>query len=306
MAISHRSASLAVVFADVVGSTRLYEQLGDAKARDTVARCLRVMTRATEAQDGRVVKTMGDEVMATFETAGAAVEAAMLMQAMIKEHLREAGVPVDIRIGLHYGPVMEEEDDIFGSTVHTANRMTSQAKAQQIVTTGATVDLLPAHLQSATRQIDFAQVKGRSDGIAVFEVLWQRDDTTTMLPALDELMADATNSRRLVLQYQGKSFTVDGKVSQARLGRAENSDLVVKDTLISRFHARIEYERGRFMLYDESTNGTCVIMENGEELYVRRDRLQIEGRGIIGLGRVAKADTVHTVSFELVDDDNDD
>lgn len=296
----HRSASLAVVFADVVGSTRLYEQLGDTKARETVARCLKVMTEATETHGGRVVKTMGDEIMATFRTAAAAVEASCRMQAMIKEHLRDAGVPVDIRIGLHYGPVMEEEDDIFGSTVHTANRMTSQAKAQQIITTGSTVDTLPSSLQGATRQIDFAQVKGRTDGIAVFEVLWQRDDTTTMLPAFDGLV-QASRSRRLRLSYQGHEFTVDEGVVQARLGRAEDSDLVVKDTLISRFHARIEYERGRFTLYDESTNGTCVITADGEEFYVRRDHLQLKGSGMIGLGRVAKADTVHTVRYELVD-----
>lgn len=302
MVTSHRSAPLAVVFADVVGSTRLYEQLGDARARDTVARCLKVMTLATEKHAGRVVKTMGDEIMATFRTAAAAVEAACLMQAMIKEHLRDAGVPVDIRIGLHYGPVMEEEDDIFGSTVHTANRMTSQAKAQQIITTGSTVEQLPANLQAATRQIDFAQVRGRADGIAVYEVLWQRDDTTTMLPALDGLLQEARCSRRLVLRYQEREFTVDENVSQARLGRAEDSDLVVKDTLISRFHARIEYERGRFTLYDESTNGTCVITDDGQELYVRRDHLQIKGKGIIGLGRVAKANTVHTVSYELIED----
>ncbi|MEO0973043.1 MAG: adenylate/guanylate cyclase domain-containing protein [Pseudomonadota bacterium] len=296
-----RSVSLAVVFADVVGSTRLYEQLGDARARDTVARCIEVMTSATLMHGGRVVKTMGDEVLATFSSATAAIEASCRMQMMIKEELRGAGVPVDIRIGLHYGPVMEEEDDVFGTTVHTANRMTSQAKAQQIITTGATVETLPTNLQGMTRQIDFAKVKGRSDGIALFEVLWQREDNTAMLPTIDGMVSD-TGSKRLVLRYLDQEFTVSERASQATMGRAEDSDLVIKDTLISRAHARIEYDRGRFTLYDESTNGTCVITEDGEELYIRRDHVQIKGRGMIGLGRVARPDTVHTLSYELFDD----
>ncbi len=299
---SQRSVSLAVVFADVVGSTRLYEQLGDVRARETVARCIEVMTAATAAHGGHVVKTMGDEVLATFATATAAVEAACRMQLMIRESMADTGVPVDIRIGLHFGPVMQEDDDVFGATVHTANRMTSQAKAQQIITTEATVELLSPALRAASRQIDFTMVKGRSDGIALYEVLWQRDDNTAMLPTIDGLVADA-GARRLLLRYQGREFTVDEAHPQATLGRAEECDLVVKDTLISRTHARIEFGRGRFTLFDQSTNGTCLITDDGEEVYIRRDHVQIKGRGIIGLGRVARPDTVHTLSYELLEDD---
>jgi adenylate cyclase len=295
---SQRSVSLAVVFADVVGSTRLYEQLGDVAARDTVARCIDVMSRATSMHGGKVVKTMGDEVLATFHTPTAAVEASCRMQNMIKEATVKTGVAVDIRIGLHYGPVMEEDDDVFGATVHTANRMTSQAKAQQIITTADTVQALSPALQNITRQIDFAKVKGRSDGIALFEVLWQREDNTAMVPAIDGMVSE-TRNEKLVLRYHGRELVVDESSPQATIGRAEECDLVVKDTLISRAHARIEYARGRFTLFDESTNGTCLITEDGEELYMRRDHVQIKGSGIIGLGRVARPDTVHTVAYEL-------
>jgi class 3 adenylate cyclase len=300
-----RSVSLAVVFADVVGSTRLYEQLGDVQARETVARCIEVMTKATSAHGGKVVKTMGDEVLATFHTPTAAVEASCRMQNMIKEAMVDTGVPVDIRIGLHYGPVMEEDDDVFGATVHTANRMTSQAKAQQIITTEATVEALAPALRGMTRQIDFATVKGRTDGIALYEVLWQREDNTAMVPTMDDLAAESV-TRRLVLRYHGREVIVDESSPHAALGRAEECDLVVKDTLISRAHARIEFERGRFTLYDESTNGTCVIAQDGEEVYVRRDHVQIKGRGIIGLGRVARPDTVHTLSFEMLEESGHD
>src|SRR5215469_10715084 len=134
-----KDIELAILFADVVGSTRLYEQMGDLRARDMVAICIDVMRSATEQRQGTVIKTMGDEVMATFPSADEALNAAAQMQQQISTHaqLKVDGQPVAIRIGCHFGPVVLESRDVFGSTVHTANRMTSQAKAGQIITTAA-------------------------------------------------------------------------------------------------------------------------------------------------------------------------
>src|SRR5262245_4517594 len=73
---------LAIMFADVVGSTRLYEVMGDVKARDLVATCLDVMRDATEGHSGTVIKTIGDEVMSTFPTVDDALDAAVQMQEM--------------------------------------------------------------------------------------------------------------------------------------------------------------------------------------------------------------------------------
>ena len=146
MVVSH--AELAILFADVVGSTKLYELMGDAKARVTVQDCIDRMTRATEEHDGHVIKTMGDEVMCTFENVDDAVEAAAKMQQMISDDLSVDDVPVAIRVGFHYGPVMLEEGDVFGGAVHTASRMTNQAKAAQIITTAVAVGKMSPDWQS--------------------------------------------------------------------------------------------------------------------------------------------------------------
>lgn len=294
---AEQSANLAVLFADVVGSTKLYEFLGDVKARETVARCIEVMTKATDLHGGRVVKTMGDEVMATFATADDAVEAACKMQRLIKDRLNDLSVPVAIRVGLHCGPVVLEGGDVFGSTVHLANRMTSQAKASQIVTTATTVEELSLHLQAMTRPIDLATVAGRREEVVLCEVLWLREDSTAMLPTL--AISDASGkARRLRLRYRNHEVIVSEDQPSVDIGRSEDSDLVVKDSLISRLHARIEYRRGKFMLVDLSTNGTCMTTEAGEEQYVRRDSVQLKGRGMIGLGRAAQADAPHTIEYE--------
>src|ERR1051325_6581635 len=167
-----KDTELAILFADVVGSTRLYELMGDLRARDMVAICIDVMRSATEEHHGTVIKTMGDEVMSTFPAADDALNAAAQMQQQITEHpqLKVDGHPVAIRIGCHFGPVVLENRDVFGSTVHTANRMTSQAKAGQVITTAAMVAQLSADWQSAVRQIDVATLKGQGAEVTLFEV----------------------------------------------------------------------------------------------------------------------------------------
>ncbi|MEO1575541.1 MAG: adenylate/guanylate cyclase domain-containing protein, partial [Pseudomonadota bacterium] len=148
------NTELAILFADVVGSTKLYELMGDQKARSTVQRCIDLMARATEANKGKVIKTMGDEIMATFDRVDDAVDAAAAMQQYISDDLDVEDVPVAIRVGFHFGPVMLEDGDVFGGAVHTANRMTNQAKAAQIITTAVAVSHMSAEWQSWTRQID--------------------------------------------------------------------------------------------------------------------------------------------------------
>ncbi len=288
---------LAILFADVVGSTKLYELMGDLKARETVGRCLEAMSRASERCNGTVIKTMGDEVMATFPCVDDAVEAAAQMQKFISDEVDADDVPVAIRVGFHFGPVMEEDGDVFGSAVHIANRMSNQAKAAQIVTSGTTVAMMSPERQASTRQIDLASIKGTTGEVALFEVLWQQGENTRMLPTLDWSEATGVRTQRLRLRYRGQEIVVDEAKPNVSIGRAEDSDLVVKDTLISRLHARIEFIRGKFILIDESTNGTCVLLANGEEHFVRRDSVQIKGEGSIGLGRVPQADSPQAIHF---------
>jgi class 3 adenylate cyclase len=121
-----KDLEVAILFADVVGSTQLYDKFGDTKASETVARCLDVMKDATHQFKGTVIKTIGDEVMATFPTVDEAMGAATQMQTRISSG--EDEIKVSIRIGCHFGPVVQEQNDIFGAAVHTANRITSQAK----------------------------------------------------------------------------------------------------------------------------------------------------------------------------------
>jgi len=290
---------LAILFADVVGSTQLYETLGDEAARETVQQCLKVMRDATEQFGGAVIKTMGDEIMATFPSADDAMSAGSQMQKRITSGSRLAdGSHVFIRIGCHYGPVVAEDRDIFGQAVHTANRMTSQAKAGQILTTAATVGQLTGEWRALARQIDVASVKGHTGEMAVFEVLWQPEEATSMLPSISWTAPEPPPAGRLRLKFRGHELVLgEGGKTEASMGRADENDVVVKGNLISRVHARIDLRKNRFVLVDESTNGTFIQPDGGDEVYVRRDSAELAGSGVIGMGRVAVRGTPLAIEY---------
>ncbi|MGC4027562.1 MAG: adenylate/guanylate cyclase domain-containing protein [Steroidobacteraceae bacterium] len=290
---------LAVLFSDVVGSTRIYEQLGDQRAREIVALSIELMRSATEQHKGTVIKTMGDEVMATFVSPDDALNAAAQMQRQICAHpvLQVDGHPVALRIGCHFGPVVLESRDVFGATVHTANRMTSQAKAGQIMTTAATVERLSPEWRSSVRQIDIAMLKGQGVEITLYEVLWQTEDVTSMLPSIALTGGYDRRVQRLRLILPDREVVIEEARPRIAIGRADENDLVVRGNLISRVHARIELNRNKFLLIDQSTNGTFVHTVDGEESFVRRDSMQIKGEGTIGLGKVPEADSPQTVRF---------
>jgi adenylate cyclase len=292
-----------ILFADVVGSTRLYEAMGDDRARETVQQCLQIMRDATEQFGGTVIKTVGDEVMATFPSADDAMNAANQMQKRINNTGRPDtdAAPVAIRIGCHFGSVVAEDRDIFGAAVNTASRMTSQAKAGQILTTDVTVQQLSGEWQALVRQIDMASVKGYSGEMAVFEVLWQPEEATSMLPSisLSARKAHATGGR-LRLQFRGQELVLgENRQTAVSMGRAEDNDVVIKGNLISRVHARIDMRRNRFVLTDESTNGTFIQRDNGEEVFVRRDSTELAGSGVIGMGRAATRGTPLAIEYRI-------
>ena len=293
-----KDIELAILFADVVGSTRLYELMGDLRARDMVAICIDVMRTATEQHQGTVIKTMGDEVMATFADCDQALNAASQMQLQISRHsqLKIEGQPVALRIGCHFGPVVLENRDVFGATVHTANRMTSQAKAMQIMTTAQVVERLAPQWRAAVRQVDVATLKGQGNEVVLYEVLWQTEDVTSMVPAIGMSNSNLPHLR-LRLQFQDREIVLDERHPAVAIGRAEDNDIIVKGNLISRLHARIELNRHKFVLVDQSTNGTFVQSHDGDEAFVRRDSVQIKGKGMIGLGKLPEQDSPQTIRF---------
>jgi adenylate cyclase len=295
-----KDLEVAIVFADVVGSTQLYDKFGDTKASETVALCLDVMKDATHQFNGTVIKTIGDEVMSTFPSVDEAMSASVMMQTRITADSKQKGrIPVSIRIGCHYGPVVQEQNDIFGAAVHTANRMTSQAKARQVVISGETVKHMTEKFKDQTRQIDVATVRGKIDEVALYELLWNPDEATSMLPTI-EWEGQARKATKVELTFRGQVVVVSDQRKSVNLGRADDNDLVIKGNLISRIHAKVEMRRGKIIIVDQSTNGTFVLSLQGVETFVRRDSAELRGEGTIGLGKTEAPGESLAVHFKTI------
>ena len=181
--MSPTNTKLAILFADISGSTRLFETLGDDKAREIIADTLNLLGSVVERNNGTVIKTIGDEIMCTFETANQAATACCEMQEQLESanYGRSEDLPeIKVRIGMHYGPALTESGDVYGDAVNVAARMAAQSKGGQIITTKTTVDLLEPALGASSRFVDNATIKGKKDIIQIFEILWQEEDATTM------------------------------------------------------------------------------------------------------------------------------
>ena len=287
---------LAVLFADIAGSTKLYDTLGDTQAKRMIDECITLMRAITAQYGGRVVKTIGDEVMCVLPDADGACLAAMDMQLKISALPVVSGVQRAIRAGFHVGSVIEENNDVFGDTVNLAARMAGLAKGTQIMTTRATVDRLSALLRSATRPIAALSVKGKGDDVEVCEVIWQASDEMTM--ATPSILAAARNMV-LWLKHAGQEHLLEQSNTGIVLGRDAGCEIVVADRMASRHHARIERRRDKFFLIDQSTNGTFVAVAGEPEISLRREEVMLRGAGQIAFGHSVGEGGGEVVEFSV-------
>jgi len=287
---------LAVLFADVSGSTALYETLGDRAALAAVESVLGLLKRAVTVQQGRVVKTIGDEVMAVFESADAALQAAVDMQHQMAHRAAESELRLGIRIGFHAGPVLEEQGDVFGDAVNTAARLAALANAGQIITSGATVLALSPLLRESTRDLDALPLRGKHEAIRVHEVLWQESGETTMMAPKG---VAAAASPVLRVEHGARVIRLAPGVDRIMFGRDQSNDVVIADRMASRVHGRIERRGDRFYYVDMSSNGTYVTNEGDVELLIRRDQLMLRGRGRIGFGHSTGDADAEVVTFRF-------
>ena len=299
--MSPKTTNIAIMFADISGSTRLFEILGDATARVAVSDTLELLTKVIHLHNGTVIKTIGDEVMCTFPTANDSANAATEMQETLEDanEMRDDESPeIKIRVGMHYGPALLEGGDVFGDAVNVAARMAAQAKGGQIITTKSTVDLLEPILRASTRFVDRAPIKGKKEDIEIFEIIWQEEDVTRMATGM---LKEVPKVPKVSLQvsYQGKTITLDHNRSALVMGRSQACDLPINEKLASRQHVRIELRRNKFFIIDQSTNGTHIKLDNADDSFLRREEMPISANGEISLGKSFAEGPTEVVAFTL-------
>src|SRR2546430_3151739 len=258
----------AVLFADVSGSTKLYETAGDTVAHAAIEKCVNVSSEKSGDGKGRVIKTMGDEVMSAFATADQAADAAVEIQSAISEMATVGSTQIGIRIGFNHGPVVERDGDVFGDAVNLAARLAGVATKGQIITARDTVMLMAPMLKAATRAITTIQVKGKAQEIQVYELMWQQSEDMTTLASQKSVYKPKNAKLRLIVQ--GSDVILSSEKPAVALGRDASADLVIKERMASRAHGKIERRLDKFILTDHSANGTFITVEGDKEIVLRR------------------------------------
>jgi class 3 adenylate cyclase len=293
-----QSKKLAILFADISGSTALYEKLGDVSARQLIARCLGIMKGALNTYQGTLVKTIGDEILCTFPSAEAAMNAACEMQNAVKTDNLSSKNPLYIRIGFNYGDVLCEEGDIYGDAVNVAARVTEITRANQIMTTVAVVNVLPLAVQDKIRKILRADLKGKQEQQDIFQVMWELEDMGSTRIGMSAYRKPQAEGHELTLTYRAQTFKINLQNLQLQLGRDDNCQLVIKNDFVSRQHADIVLRSGNFILSDHSSNGTYVRTADNM-LRLNREDTTLRGKGFISLGQPYADNTTDLLEFSI-------
>ena len=296
---SAEAVQRAVLFADVCDSTAIYESLGDEMALSLINTLFDKLGSITASHEGIVIKTLGDAVVCQFRDADKAFRAACDMQTAASLLGPRSPTKFAIKISFNFGPVVAKGDDVFGDTVNTCSRLNTLGSPEQVLTTQQTVDALTPGLRIRCRQLYPLKVKGKAEQVTVFDVLWRLDPDITErdLPARPPTSRSAVAV--LKISYGGESFTV-GPAQEVLVGRDKSNDIIIDSTRASRVHARIFGRDGNFVIADQSSNGTFLLIDgNSREMLLRREEAVMGERGWVGVGKSAEGHGTHVLRYRL-------
>ena len=297
-----------ILFADLRGSTSLYETLGTTDASAVVTQSVALLARVVATCGGQVVKTLGDGLLAMFTDPVAAVAAAdELHEAMeriggpgtttIAQKLRDG--PLKLQVAIALGGVVELGGDVFGDAVNVAARLLDHAGDNETLVTSSVLGQLGAAQRGRFRSLDRIQLRGRAEPVHVYLLDAERphgDEDTTAFGDIGP--ADEPEAIRLTWMDMGRVYA--GTSLPVILGRSPQATYCIDDSRVSRVHARIDWHGGTFLLTDLSYNGTYVHFDNDPTVVsLRRGHCTLHGSGLIVLGAPPGSDPVAAPSLRF-------
>jgi adenylate cyclase len=297
-----------VVFADLAGSTGVYEALGNAAAAEAITGLIHWIGSVCESHGGRVVKTLGDGVLAVFPEAPSAVAAVVALQRAHAQQLPDwpNQIRMRLQIGVAAGEVIEVDGDCYGDAVKVAARLSDLSGPDHIWATRPVVSQLgEPDGDVRVRSLGAIALRGRSQAAEIFQVDWDEDVLSRHLtrPATlsDQVLpkpAPGGGIRLAMLEQRRRFRTADLPI---HLGRSDDADFPVQDQRVSREHARIEWRNGSLSLMDTSSYGTWVRFAGSTGvLALRREECVLVGSGEIALGAPFEDATAPIVRFEVL------
>jgi adenylate cyclase len=299
-----------VLFADLRGSTAMYERLGNADATAVVTQSVALLARIVGVQNGTVVKTLGDGLMATFLSPVDGIAAADGMHDAIGGMRAGADDAADgaarpvlmLQVGIAQGEVVEVSGDVFGDAVNVAARLLDHAGDNETLATQDVVDGLDAWQRTRFRSLGVMQLRGRSEPVHVhLQEPVRRFGDTAATAYGDMLIPPQPEPEGIRLVWLDLNRIYAGASLPVVLGRSPQATYIIDDNRVSRSHARVDWHGGTFQLTDLSYNGTYVRFDNDPEvLTLRRGTCTLHGSGVIGLGTPPTEPLSPCVRFEVM------
>ena len=295
-----------MVFADISGSTALYEALGNERATEAVTQVTQWIGDTIEAHGGRVVKKLGDGVLGVFGDASSAVSAMATMLRQHKVRLDRWPHPLrmEIRVGVASGEVVDVDGDCYGDAVNVASRLCERAGPAEIWATETTVLLAGTAPDVWYRKLGMMDIRGKAELLMLYHVEWREDeapDSLTMQAALVSNFAPVDSILgQIQFSWHGVDRTFTSSDAPVMVGRAEHAQLRINDPRVSRLHARIDWRNSGFVLTDMSSFGTWVRFEGRDSpVRLRRDACILHGAGHIALGVSFNEPSAPVMSFHV-------
>lgn len=298
-----------VVFTDLTGSTSVFESLGNAKATQKVTHLTRWICARFVSRGGKIIKTLGDGVLAVFPDGAVAIDAAVELQ---RAHQKSLALEHDserlpIRVGIASGEVEIVDGDCFGDAVNIASRMSDLAGPHEIWVNSTEIDSSSRPNGVRFRLLGPIQVRGRMEPCTVYQANWHEDEPTDFLTmqgnieALDQSMKGDFLGRLIELNWLDQRKLFKSFDLPIHIGRTRQCEFFVDDPRVSRTHARVEWRNGSIMLVDVSSFGTWVRFEgSGSDVLLRREDCVLHGQGEIALGTSFAEIGVPTLKFKVV------
>ena len=295
-----------VVFADLTGSTRVFESLGNAKATQAITRLTQWMGKLCESHGGQVIKTLGDGVLMTFPDNQAAVDATVEMQRFHTKRIATwpEQLKMYLQIGLARGAVVNQHGDWYGDAVNVASRLSDLSGDGQIFATDVVVDKMHPHSLVRFRSLGPMDIRGRNEPCRVSRIEWQSEVMTDQFTEPAPLPAGAAKAKTpgtaIALAWLDLRLSFALADLPVTLGRDPGAHFVINDPRVSRLHAKISWGNGTFKLEDASSYGTWVRFAGSDTVVcLRRQDCVLHGQGEIALGAAFDDFTVPTLRFEL-------
>ena len=299
-----------VLFADLRGSTAMYETLGNSDATAVVTQSIALLAQIVAMHEGRVIKTLGDGLMAMFVSAAKSVAAADEMHESLERigapgdggvSARARLVPLRLQVGLAKGEVIEMSGDVFGDAVNVAARLIDHAGDNETLVTSNVLDALVDVEQTRFRSLDRMQLRGRVEPVHVYLLETMRRFGDTAATAFGDIAPSAPEPEGIRLVWLDQNRIYAGTSLPVILGRSPQATYIIDDTRVSRSHARIVWHGGTFQLTDLSYNGTYVRFDHDPEVIsLRRGSCTLHGSGLIGLGASPADAAGASVRFEIM------